>query len=118
MQGKNELHLCEAELVVAVQEYLHKRWGYYTPKVVGIGYNNHTYKVSLEGLWGVVEDTVAAKPDPCPQCVPGAICRTPSCGRAKQAAQGLPYACPVCGITGVGGVVCTNYRCPTKVSSQ
>ena len=92
MQGKNELHLCEAELVVAVQEYLHKRWGYYTPKVVAVGYNSHTYKVLLEGLWS---DTEAAKP----------------------AAGGLLYACPVCGITGVSGVICNNLRCPTGITA-
>ena len=92
MQGKNELHLCEAELVVAVQEYLHKRWGQYTPKVIGVTYNNHTYRVLLEGVYSL---------EPVPSKT-----------------TGLPFACPVCGITGVGGVVCNNSRCPTKVTSQ
>lgn len=116
MQGKNELHLCEAELVVAVQEYLLKRWGAYTPKAIGITYNNHTYRVTLEGMFGVVaSDPNAAKSDPCPQCIPGGVCRTASCGRAKL--QGMLYACPVCGITGASGVVCTNPRCPVVVTA-
>ena len=93
MQGKNELTLCEAELLVAVQEYLHKRLGSYTPKAVNISNKNYAYTITLEGLWGVVQDYTAAQP------------------------KGLPYACAVCGITGVGGVVCTNPRCPTKVTA-
>ena len=33
MNGTNELHLCTAEMMVAVQEYLNKRMSVYAPKV-------------------------------------------------------------------------------------
>lgn len=40
MQGRNELHLCGAEMAVAVQEYLNKRMGQYAPKVAYITFSN------------------------------------------------------------------------------
>jgi hypothetical protein len=33
MKGSNELHLCTAEMMVAVQEYLDKRMAGYAPSV-------------------------------------------------------------------------------------
>ena len=36
MIGVNKLELCEAELMVALQEYLDKRMGEYAPKVDGV----------------------------------------------------------------------------------
>lgn len=36
MKGTNELHLCKAEMLVALQEYLDKRLGPYAPQAVNV----------------------------------------------------------------------------------
>ena len=87
MNGKNELRLCALEMLVALQEYVDKRWGTYAPKVTDVQFRDHNYIFCLEGksptasllqtgpLKGV------AYTDPCPQCEPGAACNTTGCGR-------------------------------------
>ena len=47
MIGSNELHLCKAEMMVAVQEYLDKRMGPYAPEVFDIGERGGTFRVVL-----------------------------------------------------------------------
>jgi hypothetical protein len=52
MNGRNELHLCTAEMMVAVQEYLNKRMAAYAPAVTGIrakdGSTAPTFVILLE----------------------------------------------------------------------
>lgn len=51
MKGRNELHLCEAEMIVALQEYLVKRMAAFAPIVTGVSlsdrYDGKTFIVSL-----------------------------------------------------------------------
>lgn len=47
MIGSNELHLCKAEMMVALQEYLDKRMGPYAPEVFGIGERDGTFRIIL-----------------------------------------------------------------------
>ena len=84
MNGKNELRLCALEMLVALQEYVDKRLGSYAPKVNDVQFKDGWYTLVLQGnstllytgpLKGV------AYTDPCPQCEPGAVCNTTSCGR-------------------------------------
>ena len=78
MKGNNELHLCIAEMLVAVQEYLNKRMGLYAPVAKDIGYESHTFKIRL-----AEKEIQEMEADPCPQCIKGAVCRNPTCGRLK-----------------------------------
>ena len=52
MKGRNELHLCAAEMMVAVQEYLQKRMTVFAPTVIGIraenGSTNPTFIILME----------------------------------------------------------------------
>lgn len=52
MKGKNELVLCTAEMLVAVQEYLDKRMGDYAPLATDVipnkDYASNTFNIKLE----------------------------------------------------------------------
>ena len=53
MNGHNELHLCPAEMVVAMQEYLNKRMTSYAPTVAhvtvtGTMSSTQTFVISLK----------------------------------------------------------------------
>ena len=48
MLGNNQLHLCIAEMMVAVQEYLDKRMTTYAPKVTDVTmYKGETFVINL-----------------------------------------------------------------------
>jgi len=84
MIGRNELKLCAAEMLVALQEYLDKRWGAYSSKAIDVQYHNHMYTITLEGESGTVPVSpplMPVYPDPCPWCVPGTMCSHVNCGR-------------------------------------
>lgn len=78
MRGNNVLQLCTAELLVAVQEYLNKRMCNYAPLASDIQARDGTFYISLKE-----QPKQEMEADPCPQCIRGATCRTPSCGRLK-----------------------------------
>ena len=48
MNGSNQLILCQAELMVALQEYLDKRMGNYAPAVVGVCENKAEYNFVVD----------------------------------------------------------------------
>jgi hypothetical protein len=54
MIGRNELKLCAAEMLVALQEYIDKRWGAYSPKAIDVQHNKDMYTITLEGKSGTV----------------------------------------------------------------
>lgn len=78
MRGNNVLQICTTELLVAVQEYLDKRMRNYAPLAYDIQARDGTFYISLKE-----QPTQESEADPCPQCIRGAVCRTPSCGRLK-----------------------------------
>lgn len=47
MIGNNELRLCQAEMLIALQEYLDKRMGEYAPKVSNVEERDASFRVSL-----------------------------------------------------------------------
>lgn len=51
MIGKNKLVLCQAEMLVAIQEYLDKRMTVYAPKAFTVEENKSEYSfvISIEG---------------------------------------------------------------------
>lgn len=97
MKGKNELHLCELEMVTAVQEYLKRRWSHDTPKVVGVTFASSTYRVLFDGI----VDTEPVK----------------YVGTAYNEKHAPWKGCAVCGASGVRGYVCARSDCPTKVTA-
>ena len=48
MIGNNKLELCEAEMMVALQEYIDKRFGNYAPKVVGVSQDKSSRTFTIE----------------------------------------------------------------------
>ena len=80
MRGNNILQLCTAELLVAVQEYLDKRMRNYAPLANDIQAREGSFYILLKEQPTQEQESEA---DPCPQCIRGAVCRTPSCGRLK-----------------------------------
>ena len=47
MIGSNELLLCEAEMMVAIQEYLDKRMGEYAPEVQSVDIVKGLFRILL-----------------------------------------------------------------------
>lgn len=58
----------------------------------------------------------AQQADPCPGCIPGGVCKTPTCGRlkAQQAEQPAEYPCMACADCVEG----SPHMCPYKRSTQ
>lgn len=48
MIGNNKLELCEAEMMVALQEYLDKRMRTFAPKVVGVSQDKSSGVFTIE----------------------------------------------------------------------
>lgn len=48
MVGNNELHICQAEMIKIVQEYLSKRLGSYAPFVHSVKQRDYSFIIELK----------------------------------------------------------------------
>ena len=49
MKGNNELHLCMASVVEAMQDYLKKLMGDQAPEITSVGFRQDTLILSIRG---------------------------------------------------------------------